>query len=109
MIATTTGTARAGVTIIIAGLTRNTNWKACKQKAKGGSLAAPPFANLLCRLGSAQTARMFLERRAPQKRCDQLKCSSKPGGVIVPPELGELTPRLYSSNSLIASEELVNP
>ncbi len=51
---------------------------------------------------------MFHERRAPQERCDQLWCSSKPGGVIVPPELLELTFCLYSSNSSNASEERVN-
>jgi hypothetical protein len=50
---------------------------------------------------------MFRERLAPQERCVQLWCSSKPGGVIVPPELLELTPCLYASNSLNASEELV--
>jgi hypothetical protein len=78
-------------------------------KKQKGSLAAPLLANLLCRFGSAQTARMFLERRAPQKRCDQLWCSSKPGGVIVPPELDELTSRLYSLHLLIASKEMGNP
>jgi hypothetical protein len=77
-------------------------------KTKKGSLAAPLLVDLLCRLGSAQNARMFLERHAPQKRCDQLWCSSKPGGVMFPPELDELTPRLYSWNSSNASEELVN-
>src|SRR6266851_6053469 len=82
------------------GETRHTN--------KRGNLAAPPFAFLLCRLGSALKARMFRERRTPQKRCDQLWCSSKPGGVMVPPELLELTPCLYSSDSSIASEERVN-
>jgi hypothetical protein len=51
---------------------------------------------------------MFRERRAPQKRCDQLWCSSKSGGVMVPPELLELTPCLYSSNPLNASEEREN-
>jgi hypothetical protein len=76
-----------------------------KEKGEpGGS----PFPNLLCRPGSAQNARMFRERRAPQKRCDQLWFSSKPGGVMFPPELNELTPRLYSSNSPGASEDLVN-
>jgi hypothetical protein len=48
---------------------------------------------------------MFRERRAPQKRCDQFWCSSKPGGVMIPPELLELTIRLYSSDSWNASEE----
>ncbi len=51
---------------------------------------------------------MFHERRAPQKRCVQFWCSSKPGGVMVPPELVKLTVRLYSSDSLNASEERVN-
>jgi hypothetical protein len=75
-------------------------------KAKRGAWRLPFFANLLCRLGSAPEARMFHGRRAPQERCDQLWCSSKPGGVIVPPELLELTPHLYSSNLWIASEEM---
>lgn len=52
---------------------------------------------------------MFRERRAPQKRCDQLWFSSKPGGVMFPPELSELTLCLYSPNSWNASEDLKNP
>ena len=58
---------------------------------KKGSLAAPLFANLLCRLRSALTARMFRERLAPRERCVQLWFSSKPGGVMSPPELIELS------------------
>ena len=48
----------------------------------------------------------FTSDNAPQKRCDQLWCSSKPGGVMFPPELIELTIRLYSSELANASEEL---
>jgi hypothetical protein len=51
---------------------------------------------------------MFHERRAPQERCDQLWYGSKPGGVIVPPELLELTTCLYARDLRIASEETVN-
>jgi hypothetical protein len=77
-------------------------------KSKKGNLAAPLLANLLCRLRSAQTTRMFRERRAPRERCDQLLFSSKPGGVMIPlPEPDELTPCLYSPNSLIASKKMV--
>ena len=36
----------------------------------GGAWRLPTFGFLLCRLGSALEARMFRERRAPQKRCD---------------------------------------
>ncbi len=69
-------------------------------KSETGNLAAPRFANLLCRLRSARTSRMFLGRRAPQERCDQLACCSKPGGIIRhPPELTELTPTFYSCKS----------
>ena len=84
------------------------NRKRSDWESKRGNLAVPPLANLLCRLGSAQNARMFLERRAPQKRCDQRCCSSKPGGVMIPPELLELTTCLYSSDRSNASEDLVN-
>jgi hypothetical protein len=76
-----------------------------KQK---GEPDGPLFAKLLCRLRSAQTTRMFRERRAPRERCDQLLFSSKPGGVMIPlPEPDELTPRLYSPNLLNASEKMV--
>jgi len=72
MIATIAGTAVASLITIITRVQRNTSSKASTLKAKGGSLAAPPFVFLLCRLGSALKARMFRERRAPQERCDQL-------------------------------------
>ncbi len=39
-------------------------------------------------------------------RCVQLLLRSKPGGVMSPPELIELTSCLYSSKMHIASEEL---
>jgi hypothetical protein len=52
----------------------------------------PLFANWLCRLRSAPRARMFRKRLAPQERCVQLWFSSKPGGVMSPPELMELSP-----------------
>jgi hypothetical protein len=72
MIVTFAGTPVAGVTIvIITKLQRNTNSHALTRKAKGEP-SGSPFAILLCRLGSALKARMFRERRAPQKRCDQL-------------------------------------
>lgn len=92
----------------VTNLPRDTDSNASSQEARGGAWRLPPLANLLCRLGSALEARMFRERRAPQKRCDQLWCSSKPGGVMFPPELNELTHRLYSLNSSNASEDLVN-
>src|SRR6476660_4513355 len=75
------------------------------KRKKGGTWRFPPFCYLLCRLGSALEARMFHGRRAPQERCVQLWCSSKPGGVMIPPELYELTNRLYSCGVLNASEE----
>ena len=75
---------------------------------EGGTWRFPLFAILLCRLGSALEARMFHGRRAPQERCVQLWCSSKPGGVMIPPELYELTNRFYSCGVLNASEEQVN-
>ena len=61
------------------------------ENQKRGNRAVPPFFNLLCRLGSALIARMFRERLAPQERCVQLWFSSKPGGVMSPPELFELS------------------
>src|SRR6266851_10285280 len=68
-----------------------------------------PFFNLLCRLGSDANRASVFGRRAPRERCVQLWFSSKPGGVMSPPELYELTSHVYSSDSLNASEELENP
>jgi hypothetical protein len=68
----------------------------------------PLFANLLCRLRSALNARMFRERRAPRERCVQPWFSSKPGGVMSPPELLELSSSMYSLAVIFASEEWVN-
>ena len=70
MIATIAGTAMASLTVIITRVQRNTSLKTFMLNAKGGAWRLPPFAFLLCRLGSALEARMFRERRAPQKRCD---------------------------------------
>src|SRR5215472_4923677 len=53
-------------------------------------------------------ARLF-ERLAPQKWCVQFWCSSKPGGVMFPPELAELTSCLYSWKLRDAREKLANP
>jgi len=72
MIAIIAGTAIASLTTIITRVQRNTSSKAFTLKAKGGAWRLPTFGFLLCRLGSALEARMFRERRAPQKRCDQL-------------------------------------
>src|SRR5437899_6973459 len=55
-----------------------------------------------------QNARFF-KRLAPQKWCVQFWCSSKPGGVMFPPELVELTSFLYSQKLLDAREKLANP
>ena len=75
---------------------------------KRGSLAAPPFAILLCRLRSALIARMFRQRLAPRERCVQFWFSSKPGGVMSPPELIELSSPVYSPAKYFASEECGN-
>ena len=73
---------------------------------KMGSRTAPHFPTLLCRLESgADCARVF-GRRAPQERCVQLWFSSKPGGVMLPPEPDELTLLIYSCQGLSASEEM---
>ena len=82
------------VAAAIAGITTlpaSTNWLKRERDQKGGAWRLPLFANLLCRLRSALTARMFRERRAPQERCVQRWYSSKPGGVMSPPELTELS------------------
>jgi hypothetical protein len=76
-----------------------------KSATKMGSQAAPHFHPLLCRLGSALEARMFRERLAPRERCAQLFCSSKPGGVMSPPKLSELTPPCYSCAAANASKD----
>ena len=75
------------------------------EQQKGGTGRFPPFFNLLCRLGSALIARMFRGRLAPQERCAQLWFSSKPGGVMSPPELLELSSLMYSLAALFASED----
>jgi hypothetical protein len=75
---------------------------------KKGEPHGSPFFGLMCRLRSAQKARMFRERLAPRERCVQLWFSSKPGGVMSPPELNELSSPVYSLFSSIASEEWVN-
>jgi hypothetical protein len=67
-----TALALAGVITIITNPQHNTNLQSLVRKQKGEPGGLPPFATLLCRLGSALEARMFRERRAPQKRCDQL-------------------------------------
>jgi hypothetical protein len=103
------GTAAIAVTlgaVTIAATLRQLNNFQNKNGEPGGS---PFFANLPCRLGSALNARMFHERLAPQERCVQLYFSSKPGGVMSPPELNELTPPVYSLSASIASEDSVNP
>ena len=64
-----------------------------KEGEPGGS---PSLPNLLRRLRSALVARMFRERLAPRERCVQLWFSSKPGGVMSPPELLELSSPMYS-------------
>src|SRR6266404_5121833 len=40
------------------------------KNTKTGNLAAPRFANLLCRLGSDANSAYVFGRRAPQERCD---------------------------------------
>jgi hypothetical protein len=92
MIGTIAITAEGSTAITIILLLRNI--RSNPDKRKRGNLAVPPFAIVLCRLGSALEARMFHGRRAPQERCVQLWCSSKPGGVMIPPELGELATSL---------------
>lgn len=93
------------------GGTNDTTTIADREKAnfaeqKRGAWRLPFFADLLCRLGSALTARMFRERLAPQERCAQLWFSSKPGGVvIIPPELVELTGPVYSRAGRKASPD----
>jgi hypothetical protein len=72
---------------------------------KWGAWRLPIFL-LLCRLGSDADCAHVFGRRAPQKRCDQLWFSSKPGGVILPPEPDELTVLIYSCEAESASEEM---
>jgi hypothetical protein len=103
MIGTIAGTANT-ITIIIQ-VQRSDN--SIADKIKRGSRAAPLF-DFLCRLRSAQNARMFRERLAPRERCVQLWFSSKPGGVMSPPELIELSPLVYSLAVIFASEEWGN-
>src|ERR1700740_765398 len=88
--------ARASPIVTITGPHPDTD-RQTTAKSNRGSLAAPPVVNFLCRPGGVQTAHGILEQRAPQKWCVQFWCSSKPGGVMVPPEPNELTSRLYSA------------
>lgn len=58
---------------------------------KRGAWRLPFLSN--CRIVSKVRklhARLF-ERLAPQKWCVQFWCGSKPGGLMFPPELAELT------------------
>jgi hypothetical protein len=84
----------AGSIAITITLLRNIRFNSRLETQKGGTWRFPLFAILLCRLGSALEARMFHGRRAPQERCVQLWCSSKSGGVMIPPELYELATSL---------------
>jgi len=51
---------------------------------------------------------MFRERLAPRERCAQFWFSSKPGGVMSPPELNELSSPVYAPATSFASEEREN-
>jgi len=65
---------------------------------------------LLCRLGSdAELHVCFRGDAHRESGVYQLCFGSKPGGVMLPPELKELTPHVYSWNGKNASEELENP
>jgi hypothetical protein len=75
------------------------------QKRKPGGF---PFCQLLCRPEARELHVCFGADSAPQKRCVQLCSSSKPGGVMSPPELSELSPSLYARATQIASEETEN-
>jgi len=55
-----------------------------------------PIFRLLCRLGSEADCAQVFGRRAPRERCVQFWFSSKPGGVMLPPEPDELTLLIYS-------------
>ncbi len=65
-----------------------------------------PIFRLLCRLGSDADCAQVFGRRAPRERCVQLWFSSKPGGVMLPPEPDELTLLIYSCKVCSASEEM---
>ena len=97
-----------GIAAVIAGIATvqaSTSW----QNQKGGAWRLPLFANLLCRLRSALTARMFRERRAPQERCVQHWYSSKPGGVMSPPELTELSCLGLLSREVVCKRRTIEP
>jgi hypothetical protein len=108
MIDTIAATAAAGDATTIIGHRRVTKFQRIPVVNKKEEPESSSFFHLVCRPGSALTARMFHERRAPQKRCVQFWCSSKPGGVMIPPEPDELTIRLYSSDMRNASKERAN-
>jgi hypothetical protein len=103
MIGTIAGTAGT-ITVIVRVHRSNSS----KVQSKGGAGRLPLFVILLCRLRSALTARMFRERLAPRERCAQLWFSSKPGGVMSPPELIELSCLIYAPATSFASEEREN-
>jgi len=85
----------AGIAAVITAITTvrvSTDRQNQKDKIKKGEPGGSPFfPNWLCRLRSAPSARMLRERLAPRERCVQLWFSSKPGGVMSPPELMELS------------------
>ena len=74
-------------------------------KSKTGSLTASRFPILLCRLKShADVGRWFPGDSHRKSGVLQLWFSSKPGGVMLPPEPNELTPLIYSCVGGSASE-----
>jgi hypothetical protein len=87
--------------IIIAATQRR---RATTPRSENGEPDGSPFSILLCRPGSDADCAYVFGRRAPRERCDQLWFSSKPGGVMLPPEPDELTLLIYSCARLGASE-----
>jgi hypothetical protein len=78
--------------------------RATTRKAKMGSLTAPHFL-IGCVVSKAtHTARLFSGDAHRKSGVFQLWFGSKPGGVMLPPELDELTPLIYSYAARGASE-----
>ena len=71
-----------------------------------GNLTAPHF-QFCCIVSEATlTARMFSDDAHRKSGVFQLWFGSKPGGVMLPPELDELRPLIYSYAGMRASEKM---
>jgi len=96
---------RAAITIVIAQRPRATAPDTKWVEAEMGSRTAPHFLPFCCVASEATpTCTRVFGRPARESGVLQLWFSSKPGGVMLPPEPDELTSLIYSCGGGSASE-----